>query len=176
MNAEQRKQKMGSYGRAPDQLAKALREFPRKMWRYKPGPYRWSIHEIIVHVADSEANSYIRCRCFVAEPGKTLMAYDENQWALSLRYHEQDVDKAVELIRLLRQASLRLIESLPESAWAHTVFHPEGGNMCLDDWLTIYDNHIPEHIRQMQATHEAWRAEREGRRPDPEKTLFKPIL
>ena len=89
MNAEQRKPKLESYARAADLLAEALEGFPQQMWQYKPGPDRWSIHEIILHIADSEANSYIRCRCFLAEPGKSIMAYDENRWAVSLRYHDQ---------------------------------------------------------------------------------------
>jgi len=57
------------------------------MWQYKPGPDRWSIHEIIVHLADSEANSYIRCRRFIAERGSRVMGYDENRWGNSLNYH-----------------------------------------------------------------------------------------
>lgn len=175
MIPEQRKQKIESYGRAADQLAQALDQLPRQMWHYKPGPDRWSVHEIIMHIADSEANSYIRCRCFLAEPGKAIMAYDENQWAASLRYQEQDPDEAVELFRLLRQMSFRLIAALPEDVWSSTVYHPEGGNMTLDDWLTIYTNHIPEHIRQMQATYDAWEAEQAGQRPDPEKSLFRSL-
>ena len=43
---------------------------------------------IVVHITDSEANSYIRCRRFMAEPAK-LMAYDEKAWATSLHYHDQ---------------------------------------------------------------------------------------
>jgi len=39
------------------------------MWQYRPAPDRWTIHEIVVHIADSEANSYIRCRRCLAEKG-----------------------------------------------------------------------------------------------------------
>ncbi len=172
MTTEERKQKIETYGRASELLAEALERYPRQMWQYKPGPDRWSIHEILLHIADSEANSYIRCRCFIAEPGKSIMAYDENQWAASLRYQEQSVTEALELFGLLRRMSLRLIENLPEDAWSRTILHPESGQMTLDDWLSVYANHIPEHIRQMQATWEAWTAEQGGRRPDPEKSLF----
>ena len=174
MNAEQRKPKLESYARASDLLVEALEGFPQQMWQYKPGPDRWSIHEIILHIADSEANSYIRCRCFLAEPGKSIMAYDENRWAVSLRYHDQRTTEALELFRLLRQMSFRLIENLPEKVWSSTIHHPEGGAMTMDDWLKTYTNHIPEHIRQMQATYDAWMAQQQGRHPDPEKSLFRP--
>ena len=172
MIPEARRQKIDSYGRAADQLDEALNQFPRHMWQYKPGPDRWSIHEIILHITDSEVNSYVRCRCFLAEPGKTIMAYDENRWAVSLRYHDQSTTAAIELFRLLRQMSYRLIETLPHDVWSETINHPESGRMTLDDWLTIYSNHVPEHIRQMQATYDAWVAEQEGQPPDPQKPLF----
>ena len=40
----------------------ALTQFPREMRQWKPAPDQWSIHEVIVHLADSEANGYARCR------------------------------------------------------------------------------------------------------------------
>jgi uncharacterized damage-inducible protein DinB len=173
MTPEERKQKIISYGAANQQLVEALKKYPKKMWKYKPGPERWSIHEIILHLADSETNSHIRCRRCIAESGKSVMAYDEDQWAISLHYHDQSAEDALELFKLLRQMSCNLIETLPASAWSNTINHPEGGIMTLDDWLNIYVNHIAEHIQQMQATYDAWVAEQKGQSPDPEKPLFK---
>ena len=62
---------------------------PKEMWLFRDEHGCWSVHEHLIHIADSEVNSYIRCRRLIAEPGKELMAYDENVWADSLRYHEQ---------------------------------------------------------------------------------------
>jgi hypothetical protein len=126
------------------------------MWQFRPGAGSWSIHEIVVHIADSEANSYVRCRRFVAEPGKDVMAYDEPVWASRLNYHARDPQEALELFRRLRQSNYHLIRTLPEDAWASTVFHPENGVMTLDDWLVIYERHIPEHVAQMQEVYEEW--------------------
>ena len=53
----------------------------------------------MVHIADSEANSYIRCRRLIAEPGQALMAYAENQWAETLNYPGQSVEDALQLFR-----------------------------------------------------------------------------
>jgi hypothetical protein len=80
MTPQERKSKIRSYGKAYTELKQALRKFPKRMWKYKPAPERWSIHEIIVHLADSEANSYIRCRRFIAEPGKQVFGYDQDVW------------------------------------------------------------------------------------------------
>jgi DinB superfamily len=173
MTPAERHSKIALYQQADELLTRALNQFPKEMWQYKPGPDRWSIHEIIVHIADSEANSYIRCRRFIAETGKTVMAYDENRWADLLNYHGQSPEDALELFRLLRRMSHRLIKDLPEAVWSNTVDHPENGIMTMDDWLSVYTNHVPEHIQQMQATHAAWLVERKGQQPDPDTSLFK---
>jgi len=172
MTPAERHSKIIAYGQAYEWLSAALKQFPREMWQYKPGPERWSIHEIMVHLADSEANSYIRCRRFIAEPGAAVMAYDENRWADLLNYHGQDPEEALELFGLLRRMSHRLIKELPDAAWSNTVDHPENGIMTMDDWLGVYTSHVPDHIQQMQATHAAWTDEKKGRRCDPERSLF----
>ena len=59
----------------------------------------------------------------------------------------------------MRHNTYQLIRNLPESVWAHTIEHPENGTMTLDDWLDVYERHIPEHIAQMERTFEAWKVD-----------------
>ena len=158
MTLEERKRKIESYGRAYPMLVQALAEFPREMWQFKPAPNRWSIHEIIVHLTDSEASSYVRCRRFIAEPNTPAGAYDQDVWTQKLNYHMQSTDDALELFRWLRKMSYDLIRSLPESAWASKLAHPEHSDYTFDRWLDIYDRHTPGHIAQMRKNYEAWKA------------------
>ncbi len=155
----ERAPKIESYGGAHERLTAALTRYPRAMWQYRPAPDRWTIHEIVVHIADSEANSYIRCRRFLAEPGSAVLGYDENAWARDLRYHEQDVEAALELFKWLRRQSYTLIQNLPDAVWSHTIHHSENGPMTMDDWLAVYERHIPDHIAQMDAVYEDWSRE-----------------
>ena len=79
MTSQERAKKIESYGNAYAVLVDALTRFPKEMWQFRDPHGCWSIHEHIVHIADSEANSYIRCRRFIAEPGESLSGYDENR-------------------------------------------------------------------------------------------------
>ena len=173
MNTEERQHKLAIYGDAYDQLMDALEKFPEAMWDFKPGPERWSIREIILHITDSEANSYIRCRRAIAEPGATVMAYDEDQWARGLGYADQDPQAALALFKHLRGMTYDLVKRLPDAVWANTIDHPENGVMTLDDWLGVYANHVPEHIAQIQATHDAWRVDKEGQSRHTAGSLFR---
>jgi hypothetical protein len=159
MTPEERNPLIESYGGAYDQLHLAIQRFPVEMWQFRPAPDRWTIHEIIVHIADSEVNSYVRCRRFLAEPGSTVLGYDEGRWAHELKYHDQSPEDALELFRWLRKKTYLLVKDLPEPAWANKVNHSENGWMTLDDWLITYEDHIPAHIRQMQENYADWKGQ-----------------
>ena len=156
MTPEERSAQLKSYASAYEQLAAAVAQFPRAMWQFRPAPERWTIHEIIVHITDSEANSYVRCRRLLAEPGSAVLGYDESVWAQQLRYHDQSPEDALALFKWLRQASYGLVKDAPEAAWANRINHSENGWMTLDDWLTIYARHVSDHIAQMQGVYADW--------------------
>jgi hypothetical protein len=155
-----RQSKLAAYGGAYEQLVAGIAAFPRAMWKYRSPVELWTIHEILVHIADSEANSFIRLRRLIAEPGLAVMAYDENGWASRLDYHHQSPDDALQLFRWLRHNSFELAKSLPASAWANTIEHPENGTMTMDDWLDVYMSHIPDHLAQMARIHAEWQSQR----------------
>lgn len=156
MDPDIRKQKLESYGDAASELDAALERYPREMWPFRDEHGCWSIHEHILHIADSEVNSYIRCRRLLAEPGLDLMAYDENRWASALDYHSIDTAGAVELFRILRRQTYELVRNLPDSVWSNSCYHPENGDMTLDDWLDLYERHVAEHLEYMQQNYEEW--------------------
>jgi DinB superfamily len=165
MTREERNRKVELFGRAPTALAAALRQFPKKMWMYKPAEDRWSIHEIILHLADSEANSYIRCRRLIAEPGKPVLSYNPEIWAGTLGYFHQSTKEALDLIRRLRKMTHQVLINLPQQIWYNTVEHPEDGALSLDQWLDIQVRHIPHHLEQMKHNYAVWSAAHPPRKP-----------
>lgn len=146
-----------SYGNAYQLLMNVLSQFPKEMWQWKPAPEKWSVHEVLIHIADSEVNSYVRCRRIIAEPGSGVYGYDESKWAKALNYHNRSIDEALDLFRLLRKMSYDLIKTVDDKVWdTATIEHSENGRMTFYDWLKTYEEHIPVHIRQMQRNLEAW--------------------
>lgn len=160
MTRQERNALIASYGNAYQLVLEALKEFPQEMWQWRPAPEKWSIHEVIIHITDSEANSYVRCRRFIAEPGSGVYGYDENKWAKALDYHSQSIEVSLELFKWLRKTTYDLIKTVSDETWeTATVQHSENGLMKLEDWLRIYEEHIPVHIRQMKRNFEAWKAQ-----------------
>src|SRR5580700_2388569 len=144
MTRQERNALVESYGRAYDLVIDGLKEFPEEMWKWKPSLEKWSIHEIIIHLADSEANSYVRCRRLIAEPGSGVYGYDQDKWANLLDYHNQSTDDALELFKSLRKGSYDLLKTVPDKIWeTATINHSENGIMTFEEWLKDYEAHIP---------------------------------
>lgn len=123
MNRMERDGKIEQYGRGFDLLLETLNAIPREAWKFKPAPDAWSIHEVIVHLADSEGNSALRARLLAAEPGRTLMAYDQDRWAVALNYQDQDVDDALQVTKYARLTTYKWLKTLPDEIFTHTVNH-----------------------------------------------------
>jgi hypothetical protein len=153
---DDRRKTLESFGRSPALLSTALREFPRKMWLYKPHTDRWSIHEIILHLADSEASAYILCRHFIAEPGIAPVEFDAERWAHSLGYCQQSTREALEIIRRLRRMTYQLLVTLPVPIWSHTIVHSKSGEIALEKWMELQEKHIPHHLTQMRQNYHLW--------------------
>jgi hypothetical protein len=165
MTRDERRGTLESFGRAPALLSAALRQFPKKMWLYKPSAERWSIHEIILHLADSEASSYVRCRHLIAEPGVPGAKFDAARWARTLGYFHQSTREALEIIRRLRQMTHQLLCAVPEPVWLHTVEQPGHGEISLELWVERQERHIPRHVEQMIRNYETWLKDHPPRKP-----------
>jgi len=156
--AMDREQRLQEYKDGYLRLQAALASLPPEMWHDKPAEDEWSVHEMIIHLADSEVHSYIRCRTILAEPGTTLMHFDEHQWSVVLQYATQDVNEALTLIAIIRRVTGALLDNIPAALWSHRGIHSKRGPMTLDDWLETYTEHIAAHIAQLETRYTLWRA------------------
>jgi hypothetical protein len=157
MNSTERKRMLESYAAAHARLTQELSKIPREAWQYRPAPSEWNIHEVILHLADSEANLYVRARRFIAEPGSKVLAFDHDRWTAALDYHRQDAAAALELFKFLRVLTFQLLRMQPESVWGNTVEHSQYGVMTLDQWLERADKHANDHIGQIKNNFSAWK-------------------
>ncbi len=158
MNNKERKQKIELYGKGFNLLTRALKDIPTKAWKFKPDPAEWSIHEIIIHLADSEVIAAMRARLLAAEPGRQLMAYDQDKWATGLNYQDQELENALKLLKQVRKFTYQWLLTLPESVFENSVVHPESDlPYTFEKWLTIYSGHLPGHVDQINNNFELWK-------------------
>lgn len=157
MDKTERQALIEKYGRAYDDFVAALNAIPKEAWLFKPEPREWSVHQVVIHLADSETNSYLRARRLVAEPGQPIMGYDQDVWANELDYHGQSIEDALAVLKGVRRMTYALIKDLPDEVWEHTAIHPEYDQpYTFEQWLGIYANHPYVHIDQIQNNYQLW--------------------
>lgn len=163
MNQSERNALIEEYGCGYDLLTAALAEIPREAWEFRPAPGEWSAHELVIHMADSEIMGATRVRMLIAQPGVTLMSYDDDKWSRALDYPNQNMEDALQLFKLTRQTTYDLLRALPEPIFLQSVIHPDHGYSeygevyTLDKWLRIYTRHVRDHIHQLKKTHATWK-------------------
>ena len=148
---------MDRFAGAPEAVADKVRSLSKEQMTYRPFPEAWTIHEHLVHLADSEINGSVRLRKILAESGVAVDMFDQAKWVASLSYHSQPADRALTLFRLLRETALDLLRAAPEAAWdSNYVIHPERGRLSLRNWLAMYVEHSDTHLQYIERNLKMW--------------------
>lgn len=155
-----RARKLKVFALGAERVGESLRRFPKPMWSFTPGKAKWRIGEVLWHLADQEANLYVRLRRAAAEPGSPVSPYDQDKWSSRLSYAKADFDQAWALLRLLRKANTDLLKRLPAPAWKAKVKHPEWGMLSIEYLVGQNIWHIEHHIGQMAKRYREWKEKR----------------
>ena len=139
-----------TYANAPSHISTLIQGLDSAALNHTPTEGEWSIHEIVVHLADSELVGSWRIRRAIAEPGTTIQAYAEATWAQAMNYKNQNMSAALQLFSALRTSNTLILRSLPDEIWEHTVVHSDEGVMSLYDVFVTYIRHIDTHIQQIE--------------------------
>lgn len=124
---------------------------------YSPGPERWTVRQIVGHLADSEIVCVDRFRRVIAEDNPTLMAIDEKAWAEKLDYGRRRFSQMVETFRRIRGENYELLNGLAEETFHRAGTHSERGRITLLDLLRIYTEHAESHARQIRGVRDAYK-------------------
>jgi hypothetical protein len=147
------------YADGPARLRAALARAPSEALQWRPAPDAWSIHEVVVHCADSETNAAMRIRYLAFEPEPRVVGYDQERWAVAGDYHNHPVDLALATVEAVRANTVPLLRRLPEEAWRKAGQHSEHAEpYTAERWLAIYAAHLEEHAAQIESNLAAWRA------------------
>ena len=139
------------YATGGEKVRLAVRGLTTDDMTIKPDPAAniglWSIHEVILHLADCEQVYADRMKRVIAEDNPALQDFDENKWARNLRYDEQSSDDAVAVLDLTRKQMGRILASLPDSAFVRSGTHTQAGKQSLADLIAKANWHLDHHLK-----------------------------
>ena len=124
---------------------------PEQVLRQRPAPDKWSIVEILAHLADDELATSWRYRQMIEGSGCALAAFDQVEWARIGDYRTWDASDALHLFRLLREANLRMLKRLTGEEWERFGVHAERGKISVRDLVRHMAGHDVNHLDQIRA-------------------------
>jgi hypothetical protein len=146
------------FRRGPELLAVVLTGVFGEEEDFIPAPGKWSIRQLVAHLADSELAGAHRFRQLLAEENPTLVAYNQEAWAANLDYARRKPKQSLETLRRLRAENYELLKDIPEAAFERYGNHTERGRVTLGEMLAGYTAHTESHARQIEAVREAYKA------------------
>lgn len=133
-----------------EKLDRLIRGVSTAGLRSRPAPQKWSVSEVLAHLADAEIVIAFRIRSILGSPGIAVAAYDQDRWVTSGHYDERDERKSIEQFRVLREGNLALLESLDPEQWKHHGMHSERGPESIEHIVRMTAGHDINHLRQIE--------------------------
>ena len=131
-------------------LDKLTRRLSKKEIRRRPAPGKWSIAEILAHLADAEVVGSWRIRQILGADGTPIQAYNQNVWAETFRYEDRDPRESLRLFRVLRENNLLLLKSVPRKLWENHGMHAERGKETIAEIVRMFAGHDLNHLQQIE--------------------------
>ena len=138
-------------------LEKLTRRLGKKAVRRRPEPGKWTIAEILAHLADAEVVGSWRIRQILGADGAPIQAYDQNVWAKTFRYKDRDPGQSLKVFRVLRENNLLLLKSVPRRLWENHGMHAERGKETIAQVVRMFAGHDLNHLQQIERIAKAGR-------------------
>lgn len=148
------------YSRGFTMLRESINELSEEEIRYNPGKDKWSIHQIIIHLTDSELVATHRMKKVLSEPEPLLPAPDQDAWASSLVYEQLDREQYLLVFKMLRSSMLTILHNLTTAQFERIAVYPDGARLTFKDLLEFRVDHIRGHLDQIERVRKDFREKR----------------
>ena len=146
LTTEKRQELIGQIRQLPQSLADLVGKLSDEQLDTPYGEGKWTIRQVVHHLADSHCNGLARFRWVLTEEYPTLKPYDQDRWARLVDARTLPLEPSLAILRGLHERWVILLESLSEDSWFRKGNHPEEGDVSIEDLLVAYANHGIKHL------------------------------
>jgi tRNA-binding EMAP/Myf-like protein len=134
----------------PSQLCRLIVGRSKAQLQFKPAPDRWSVVEILAHLADAEIVGAWRIRSVLASNGTTLQPYAQDRWASTFNYAASDPFASLDLFRAARSSTMSLLQRVDPALRENYGVHGERGRETVAEITRLYAGHDRNHLGQIE--------------------------
>jgi NAD(P)-dependent dehydrogenase (short-subunit alcohol dehydrogenase family) len=135
----------------PKRLERIMARASTAKLKKRPAPDKWSVAEIVAHLADAEIVIAWRVRAILGAPGTPIQAFDQDSWVVAGHYDKRNPSGSVAQFCAVRAANLALYKSLSPEQWKHYGIHSERGQETVEHIVRLIAGHDLNHLKQIEA-------------------------
>ena len=135
-----------TYANGGQQLVDAYSGLSRDSLLAFPVPGTWSLHQIAIHMMDSDLIASDRMKRIASMDKPLLCGYDETAFNLLPGISELDAQQACKIFAMNRQLTAIILRSLPDAAFERFGIHNEIGKVTLAEMVGKYIHHLEGHL------------------------------
>lgn len=133
----------------PSALRRAIDGLPLGKLKQSEQAGKWSIAQVLQHLADSDLVWGWRVRLILAQDRPTITGYDQDLWAERLQYDKAEPANSLATFDVLRHANLELVERASSEDLKRVGVHSERGEESIEHLRKLYAGHDLLHLRQI---------------------------
>lgn len=128
-----------------EQMIAFMQTLPTEKWLHRYEPGKWSIKEMIVHLADAERVFAYRAMCIARNEQNPLPGFDHNAYVPESRADKRSIASIIGEYNAVREASLQLYANLEEDVWMR-VGNANGAPVSVRAFAFITAGHEMHHL------------------------------
>ena len=134
----------------PKKIKQLIKGVKKKALYKKPAPGKWSVAEIIAHLAETELVIGWRYRSIAEKNEVVIQSFEQDDWAKNSRYEKLDADEMLEMYAAVRYANLQFLKGLPVDKWDNFGMHQERGKETITHVRNMEAGHDLNHLKQIE--------------------------
>lgn len=115
---------------------------------YAPG--KWTVRELLHHIADAEMVLAERIKRGIAKPGQVVWGFDQDAWCASLDYARSPITLSKNIFEALRNSNIHIAKNHLEKSGGNGYVHNETGMRTVKDEMEKLVRHSDHHLMQIK--------------------------
>lgn len=100
-----------------EEAVSLLRALPAKQWAYRYAPGKWSVKQVVGHIADTERIMAYRLLCIARGETAPLPGFDQDIYVPGASFDDLTEEALLHELHVVRQSTLSLLAGLGGEAW-----------------------------------------------------------
>ena len=136
-----------SYLAGSENLRAAVADLSREQVVARPIPGRWSVLEVVCHLADTDANIAHRLKRVLSEDRPAFERVQPDLMRAALAYDARDIDEELAIFDLGRRQIARILKASPPEAWERVGVVGDRGDRTVGQMVNGAIEHVAHHLK-----------------------------